>query len=162
MRPRAVPRTVPQLDLENLTTGDASIGTSLPSNTITQKIKALSDKTVPAHLFVFIGACSECISNRIEDWQAEAQKRKIGYLMVSTSPQSDIAKFASKHKITVPVISDEQQILFHHLNARWAGRPYLFSKDWNLLWQEQKMHIDFALFSNKDFLAAIQKEAQRP
>lgn len=158
---RFVPKIVPTLNPEQLTLADAALGTQLPSSAVVQKIKSSAYKQAKAHLVVFIGACAECISNRVEDWQQEAKKLGLGYIMVTSSPESNIKAFAKKHKIVVPIISDERETLFRLLNVRWAGRPYLFSKDWKLIWQENKMHIDFNLFADAGFQSAVKMEGVR-
>ncbi|MCX6378294.1 MAG: hypothetical protein NT023_02275 [Armatimonadetes bacterium] len=155
---RAVPYFAPQLDPKLMTSADVPLGVTLPDTVIGKQIREAAPHKVSGYLVVFIGACSSCISNRVEDWQKQAKQRNLGYVMVASTTPDITVTYSLKNKITVPVISDPKETLFKQFNARWAGRPYLCSKDWKLVWQEDKMHIDFPLFSDGGFLKALEKE----
>ena len=138
-----------------LTKDDPPLGLTLPQDKIGNAIRNAAKSTDVAYMVVPVGDCANCITTDVKVWEQVANKKGIRFILYSTGTKKDIADFSTRMKLTCPTVSDPDNIMGKRLNMAWIARPYLFSRQWRLVWFQNEFHIGFNPFTDITFQRAV-------
>ncbi len=117
-----------------------------------------SSVTAPGpYLLIPVKNCASCIAVDIKGWITAAQKQGVTAVFLASANREQTAKMQKALKVNCPVIYDPGNKIAERLNAQWAARAYLFSKEWRLSWKQKNFAVSFQPFEDAEFLHTLQE-----
>jgi hypothetical protein len=113
------------------------------------------------YLLVFVGDCASCLHADLKTWGAEAKRKQMSMVLLTSATRSKASEFERSLDISAPIISETNGNTIKRINAFWAGRAYLFSPRWRLMWLSKQPDFPVDPFSQKGFQTAIDSRGIR-
>lgn len=130
-------RVARTLDATSLTRGDPMPGFRLPASGAGHRIRAAAHGRTGPRVLVWIGDCADCMAADLPLWEREAARAGATMILLTSGSERAVSRLRTRKGLRSAVVGDPGGALARRLNAAWAGRPYLFSEDWRLLWVDR-------------------------
>ncbi len=125
-----------------------------------QRLGKLVSHSKVGYLLISVGDCASCMGMDLKAVQRQAAAHGINTVLFTTAPPRNAQKFVHDGKLSIPIYSDESEKLSKGLNALWAGRCYLFSTNWRLVWLQKQRTLGYSPISDAGFNRILGDPAQ--
>jgi hypothetical protein len=157
----APPASRPAPDWASMRRSDPPAGFEMPNHGVGAAVRAAAGPLRVGCLVVSVGDCASCLSADVEGWERSARRRGLTTVFLTTGKPAAARQFRERFRVAAPFVVDPGGSLSTALNAAWNGRPYLFSRNWRLVWSEPDAAGQRDPFRDPAFQRAVERGADQ-